>query len=176
MAKSSRRMRVHIAGGSLPARKPRAAPFLSSDPTERAVLRYLARRDRSEAQVAAFLEHHGTSPARIRAWVTALRRRGYVDDGSFALRWARARLTRRPMGRERLEQELLGQGLERALVLRALDRVYSEVSERDLARDLLSRRTGFMPSRSWMSRAGLLRRHGFDEETVCDVLGERSAS
>ncbi|MGH7166774.1 MAG: regulatory protein RecX, partial [Nitrospiraceae bacterium] len=94
---------VHIAEGSLPARKPRESSFPSSDPTERAVLRYLARRDRTEAQVVAFLERHGTSPSRIKAWMTELRRRGYVNDKSFALRWAHARLARRPMGRERLE-------------------------------------------------------------------------
>jgi regulatory protein len=106
--------------------------------------------------------------------MTALRRRGYVNDQTFALRWARARLTRRPMGRERLEAELLGQGLERTLILRALDQVYRDVTERDLARALLSRRAAAMPSRSRMWRAGLLRRYGFDEETVDDVLGERS--
>jgi SOS response regulatory protein OraA/RecX len=80
------------------------------------------------------------------------------------------------MGRERLEAELLGQGLERGLVLRALDRVYGEVRERDLARDLLNRRTAFTHSGSRTWQAGLLRRHGFDEETIRDVLGERSAS
>ena len=160
----------------MPARKPRESPFLSSDPTDRAVLRYLARRDRTEAQVVAFLEHHGTSHSRIRAWMTELRRRGYVNDGSYALRWARARLTRRPMGRERLEAELLGQGLERSLVLRALDRVYGEVRERDLARDLLNRRTALTQSGSRTWQASLLRRHGFDEETIRDVLGERSTS
>ncbi len=167
---------LHIAEGSLPTRKPKKSPFLSSDPTERAVLRYLARRDRTEAQVVAFLEHQGTSPGQIRVWMTALRRRGYVNDGSYALRWARARLTRRPMGRERLEAELLGQGLERDNVLRALDQLYGEVREPDLARDLLKRRDTFTRSRRRAWQAGLLRRHGFDEETIRDVLGERSTS
>jgi len=80
------------------------------------------------------------------------------------------------MGRERLEAELLGQGLERGLVLRALDRVYGEVRERDLARDLLNRRTALTQSGSRTWQAGLLRRHGFDEETIRDVLDERSTS
>lgn len=175
VAGSSRRVLVHVAEGSVPAPKPRRSSLPTPDPTER-VLRYLARRDRTEAQVTAFLERQGAPPNRIRALVREFRRRGYLNDEAYALRWARARLARRPMGRARLEAELLGQGLGRATAARTLDLLYGEISERDLARDLLNRRGALGTPAGRSREAGLLRRHGFDEETIRDVLGWSSWS
>ena len=119
-------------------------------------MRYLARRDRSEAQMAAYLEHRGASPSRVRTLLRQLRTRGYLNDERFAVSWGQARLARRPMGRQRLEAELLGQGLGPALVVRVLSRLYPQ-DEREIARRLLKRKPG---------NGSLLRRHGFSEETI----------
>jgi regulatory protein len=128
-----------------------------SDLLEGAALRYLARRDRSEAQMAAYLEHRGASPSKVRTLLRQLRTRGYLNDERFAVSWGQARLARRPMGRQRLEAELLGQGLGPPLVLRVLSRLYREQDEREIARRLLKRKPG---------NGSLLRRYGFSEETI----------
>jgi len=74
------------------------------------------------------------------------------------------------MGRERLAHELLAQGLQPATVARTLDLVYRELSERDLARTLLSRWLGPGRAASQARKAGLLRRYGFSDETIESVL------
>jgi SOS response regulatory protein OraA/RecX len=79
------------------------------------------------------------------------------------------------MGRERLSHELLAQGLQPVTVARALDLVYRELSERDLARTLLSRWVGPGREASQVRKAALLRRYGFSDETIEAVLGALGA-
>lgn len=140
--------------------------FPVSDPLEQAALRHLARRDRTVAQMKAYLlTRMGASPTRAMTLIKRLQARGYLKDRAYALRWARSRIERRPMGRERLEAELRGQGLDRNTVAEVLEQVYSEVDERDLARLLMGRTS---------VSAGLLRRYGFNEDLIGELFGEES--
>jgi regulatory protein len=143
----------------------------AADPVEAAAVRYLARRERTEAQVKAFLGRAGASAARIRSLLSRFREHGYLNDEAYAARWARARLARKPMGRARLEAELLAKGFERATVARALLQVSGEVSQVELARMLLARRRGRPQAPDRRRGASLLRRHGFDEEIIETVFG-----
>jgi regulatory protein len=131
---------------------------------ELAAVRYLARRARTEAQVEAFLTRAGASAACIRSLLARFRERGYLDDTAYALRWAQARLARRPMGPARLEAELLAKGFDRTTVAKVMRQVYAGVNQRELARTLLAR---------WPGRRGasLLRRYGFDDEVIEALLG-----
>jgi len=142
---------------------------LDDQEIEQAALRYLARRDRTESQVTSFLRRRGVSAARIAGLRGRLRRLGYLNDDVFARRWAESRIARKPMGRLRLEAELLAQGLDRPVVLNTLGAVYGGRSERDLARDLLQTRAGKALSQARQVR--LLRNYGFSEETIELVLG-----
>jgi regulatory protein len=125
-------------------------------------IRYLARKDRTEAQVRAHLGRRRVPAAATAGVIRQLRTQGLLDDERYARRWAVQRLARRPMGRERLEAELAAQGLSRRIVAAAADAAYEGISEDDLARRALSR-----PGRgpAW------LRRHGFTEETIEAVAG-----
>lgn len=159
----------------MPRQKPVQCDPPSADPRnldefERAALRYLTRRDRTQAQLRAYLRRVGTPPAVTRMLIKRLQARGYLNDEAYALRWARSRLARRPMGQDRLEAELLGQGLDRAIVLRTLALVYAETSERELASRLLARRSGTGRSGTPSRTAMLLRRYGFGEETIEAVM------
>ena len=150
--------------------KPIRFPLPADDSTEQAALRFLARRDRTEAQVRTYLSRTGASSGRIQTLIKQFVKRGYLNDEAFALRWAQRRLARRPMGRSRLEAELLRQGLDRAVTASALERVYKERSERDLARALLNQSSDLRTLRGRSRGANLLRRHGFDEETIEEAL------
>jgi SOS response regulatory protein OraA/RecX len=70
-----------------------------------------------------------------------------------------------------MEAELIGQGLDRSLVLNTLDEVYRGRSEQELAQALLRQRgrsgSGTGPSQ----QARLLRSHGFSEEAIEEVVG-----
>ena len=148
-----------------------AASEGTADPFEAAAVRYLARRERTEAQVKTYLSRAGAPASRIRALLSRLREHGYIDDEAYAVRWAQARLARRPMGQARLEAELLAKGFERATVARVLRQVYDELNQRDLARALLVRRLGRQQSSDRRRGASLLRRHGFDEEVIDELFG-----
>ena len=141
------------------------------DPIEQAALRYLARRDRTEAQMRAYLVRLGASSTHVRSVIKRCLEQGYLNDERYALRWANERLARRPMGRERLEAELIGQGLDRDTTERALEQVYGGRNERELALALLRQRSEARNPANRLREATLLRRYGFTEESIEAVLG-----
>ncbi len=143
----------------------------AADPFEAAAVRYLACRERTEAQVKAYLSRAGASAVRIRTLLSRFRKHGYINDDAYAARWAYARLARRPMGQARLEAELLAKGFERATVARTMRQVYCELSQRELARALLVERFGRQQLLDRRRGASLLQRHGFDEEIIEELFG-----
>ncbi|MGH7254216.1 MAG: regulatory protein RecX [Nitrospirales bacterium] len=142
----------------------------AGDDAETAALRFLARQARTESQVRAFLTRRGLSATRIHSLVGRLVARGYLDDEAFAVRWARARLTRSPVGRERMEAELCGQGVAPALAREVVARLYEEYPESDLAVALLTKRLRRNLKGSSFKAAALLRRAGFDEELIAHCV------
>jgi len=135
---------------------------------EQAALRYLARKDRTETQLHLFLQGRGVSSVQARSVVGRLRRLGYLNDEAYSRRWAADRVLKRPMGRSRLEAELLAQGFASALVDQVLNEIYGRRSERAWAEALLQakgqRKNGLA------RQVQLLRMHGFSEETIEEVL------
>jgi regulatory protein len=133
-------------------------------------MRFLARRDRTVAQVDRFLLGKGASPFEVREIVTRLTRLGYLDDRAYAERWIAARLARRPMGRARLEAELLAHGVADPLVGQAVRESLHNLDEETLAHRALSlaRRTSRRLTPGQALR--LLRQRGFEDETVERIL------
>lgn len=131
-------------------------------------LKYLARRDRTKAEVMAYLSRRGAGDGSQRAVVHKLARLGYLDDRRFAEAWAQAQLRRRPMGRERLKAELISKGVEDQGAEEAVQEAFRAVSERDTALQALRQRTVLTSS---TRSARFLQRRGFDEETIREVLG-----
>ena len=129
-------------------------------------IRYLARADRTAAQIERYVQDKGASQAQGRGVVRELERRGYLDDQAYATRWAEARLLRRPMGRERLKLELLSRGFEGTVAERALHSAYRSISEQELACRALEGRTTSMRPSQWVR---FLRQRGFDDDTIQQV-------
>ena len=143
-------------------RKPRQPPSPTVDAIEEAALRYLARSDRTEAQVKGYLARIGASAVRTRTIIRRFYKRGYLNDAGYARRWARDRLARKPMGRDRLEAELLAKGLAPVIVAETLDELYGDEQEQALA-EALARQISVTPS--------FLRRRGFQEDIIEAVFG-----
>ena len=137
-------------------------------------IRYLARWDRTSAQVERFLLGKGASPAQINETITRLSDLRYLNDGAYAERWIETCLARRPMGRERLEAELLFKGVSEAVAGRAIRAALRDLDEDTLARRALAviRRPGrrLTPAQS----VRLLRQRGFEEETIDRMIGDRT--
>lgn len=132
-----------------------------ADPIQQAALRYLARRDRTEAQIRAYLDRSGASPARIRRLIAEFHRLGYLNDDAYARRWAHDRLARKPMGPARLEHELRAQGLGERTIAATIEDLYRDTSEREVALKLVEARA---------VTPAFLRRWGFSEDTIESVL------
>src|SRR3972149_10872916 len=71
-------------------------------------VRYLARWDRTVAQVEQFLRDRGASPAQAKQTIGRLSDLRYLNDRAYAERWVESRLARRPMGRGGVQAELQG--------------------------------------------------------------------
>ena len=146
-----------------------AAP--SPDQWLQLAVRALARSDRTTAQIERLLAAKGASPSQIRAAIRRLTTLRYLDDVAFAGRWAERRLARMPMGRARLQEELLATGCPEHIVQATLRASYRKVSERDLARQVVTMAGRATSVKTFGRVARLLSQRGFDEDTIETVLG-----
>ena len=131
----------------------------------------LARSDRTTAQIERLLVAKGAIPAQIRVTVRRLTSLQYLNDEVFAVRWAERRLARMPMGRARLQDELLATGCSERIVHATLRAAYRKVSEQDLAVQVLTRASRTAPAKTPSRVARLLIQRGFDEDTIETVMG-----
>jgi regulatory protein len=152
----------------------------SGDEWFRRAVRYLARFDRTAAQVERFLTSKGAPRTQVKQVISRLSALRYLDDRAYAARWVEAMLVRRPMGRDRLKSELMAKGLAETLADDAIVEGLTGMDEETLARRALrlkGRRGGRNPRQR---TASLLRQRGFGEETIerimSDCLGEERAS
>jgi regulatory protein len=135
-------------------------------------VRYLARFDRTTAQVEQFLRNKGARPSETRSAVVRLLDLGYLDDRAFAKRWIESRLARKPMGIERLRYELLGKGLPEDLTDDAIRAQLSDLDEDTLARRALAMKQRRGRRLCPLHVSDLLHRWGFAEETVARIIRE----
>lgn len=134
-------------------------------------VRALARSDRTTAQIERLLAAKGASPSEIRAAIKRLTSLKYLDDAAFAVRWVERRLARMPMGRARLQEELLATGCLEQIVQTTVRAAYRKVSEQNLAQQVVTM-AGLVSSAQTLGRlARLLNQRGFDEDTIETVMG-----
>jgi len=129
-------------------------------------VRYLARWDRTAAQVEQFLLSKGAAAAQAKQTISRLSDLRYLDDRAYAERWLESRLARQPMGRERLLAELQAKGIQDAVAERAVKKALPDVDDDILAtRALKSWQRKGRPVTS-VQAVRLLRQWGFEEETI----------
>ena len=76
----------------------------------------------------------------IRAVVTRLKERGYLNDQSYAETYTRLRRENDKFGQRRVRQSLRQKGVSAAVVDKALDESYANTNEEKLAREYLERK------------------------------------
>lgn len=134
-------------------------------------VRALARSDRTTAQIERLLAAKGAPPSQVRAVIRRLVTLKYLDDIAFAARWADRRLARMPMGRARLQEELLATGCPEPIVQATLRATYRKVSEQDLAMQVVMTAGRATSAQTRGRVARLLTQRGFDEDTIETVMG-----
>src|SRR3954449_9973028 len=141
-----------------------------------AAWRYLAHRERTEAEVTARLERNDVEPALIEDVLGELREGGYVDDAGFARRFAEDRRTLDGWGSERIERRLHELGIDRGHIAAALaeDDGHDELAA---ATALLQRRFPSPPEtpRDLERALGFLVRKGYELELAHDALRRHGA-
>jgi regulatory protein len=137
-------------------------------------VRYLARFDRTAAQVERFLASKGASPAHVKQVMSRLSALRYLDDRAYAIRWLEATLARRPMGRDRLRSELMARGLGETLADDAIVEGLDGMDEETLARRALTLRGRHGGRLSRQRMVFLLRQRGFGEETIERIISDCS--
>src|SRR6476646_2581017 len=133
--------------------------------------RALNRRERTVAEMARLLAGKRVEPSAIDTVVAELREQGYLDDESYARRFAEDRRRLDAWGPDRIERRLASLVVSRELSAAALaDRGHEE--ELAAARELLARRFPDPPQtpRDRDRALGMLVRKGYDLELAYDAL------
>jgi regulatory protein len=136
-----------------------------------AAWRFLARRERTEAEVRARLERNDVDAALVAEILDTLREGGYVDDAGYARRFAEDRRNLDGWGAERIERRLRELGVDLAHIAEALQGGEGH-DELDAACALLARRFPTPPAtpRDLERALGFLVRKGYELELAHDAL------
>lgn len=111
------------------------APRRAGPPTRAAfvdALERLARRDHSEAELRRALSRAGHPEEDVAEAMERLRGRRFVDDASYAERFARSRLEHAGLGSRRLRHALRQRGVEKTLAERGVAAAVAQVGEGDV--------------------------------------------
>jgi len=105
-----------------------------------AALRALMRRAHSVHEMKQFLERRAEHKDLVAPVIARLRQQNYLDDGKFALNYARNHAQSRRQGRFRIARELRARGVPDAHIEAALDSVFAETDEASLVRARVKRK------------------------------------
>jgi regulatory protein len=133
-------------------------------------LRYIARWDRTVAQVEQYLRDKGASPAQATHTAGRLSDLRYLNDLAFSERWVDSRLARQPMGRDRMKAELQAKGIADSIADQAITTGLQGFSEEALARLALKTRQRNGRRLTPGQAQQLLRQRGFEEETISRMI------
>lgn len=134
--------------------------------------RAVSARERTEAELRAWLERRRVEPDAIEAAVAELTGGGYLDDAAYARRFAEDRRLLERWGAERIARDLERRGVAPELVVAALDRPDDREAELAAARSLLAERFREPPAhdpardRAWR----LLVRRGYPSELAYEAV------
>lgn len=138
--------------------------------------RFLAHRDRTEAEVRRHFTKKRVDPALVEEVVAALLEGGYVNDADFARRFGEDRRNLDGWGAERIERRLAELGVDRGLIRAAVGE--GDHDELTAACELLARRFPVLPQtpRDLERALGFLVRKGYELELAHDALRRHAAA
>ena len=130
-------------------------------------VRYLARSDKSNAEVTDYLIRRGASCSIAAATVQRLEQLGYLNEAAHAMRWSERRLAQKPIGYLRMREELLRRGFAATVAADTVERIYQTIDESELAAQALALRGG---RRTIAQDGRFLEARGFSQATIARVL------
>ncbi len=139
-----------------------------------AALKYLARRPRSRWEVRTYLHKKEHSPSATDATLNYLADLGYINDRRFAEDWGRSRIENRRFGKLRIRQELFQKGVDEGLIASALEKLFSEADEIQLARTCAEKRLPSLAGLDSLKQKRRLTQHlqrkGFSYDIIRNIV------
>ena len=131
----------------------------------------LNRRERTVTEMARLLAAKRVEPAAIETVLAELGEQGYLDDASYAQRFAEDRRRLDAWGAERIERKLLSLGIDRELIAAAIG-AQDGAGEMEAALEILARRFPEPPQtpRDRDRALGVLVLKGYGLELAHDAL------
>lgn len=126
-------------------------------------LNYLTARSRTVKEIADYLARKGFADSEIHDAVSRLQDLGLLDDRRVAKEWVSYCLSCKPLGKDRMEIDLVKRGVDRAIIQEILVSVDEDV-EFDQAVKLLAPRPVHQWTRDKLYR--FLRYRGFSYSTI----------
>ncbi|MCY3780202.1 MAG: RecX family transcriptional regulator [Chloroflexi bacterium] len=136
---------------------------------DRAV-RFLSFRPRSTAEVRRYLADNAIEEPVVQAVIEGLRERAYLDDLAFASFWLENRSRFKPMAPRALRYELRQKGVDDAVIDAVLSEFDADGAAYRAAKGRIHRYRGYTRQVFRRKLSGMLRRRGFDSETINDVI------
>ena len=137
-------------------------------------LKLLSFRPRSRKELKDRLKKKGFEQEAIEQTLNRLEELNLIDDHKFASMWVEEKLRYRPTGRRVLEQELYLKGIDKDIISEVLDKVYSDIDEKDLALKLFEKRKKqYAKLDEDVAKRrinNLLLRRGFSYQTVASIF------
>lgn len=141
-------------------------------------LALLAYRARSVEELRKKLKEKDFSERTIDRVIDDFLQVGLLDDRQFASAYVHSRMLQKPMGKRLLRQELFSKGIDEEEAEKAVEEVYSDLSEVNVAKDLVQRRIqkskmgGEEMKKQKKKLSQFLLRRGFDWGVISEVLQE----
>ena len=137
-------------------------------------IRALTRRAHSTHEMRKYLARRCEEKDAVSAVVARLREQRYLDDGRYALEYARRHANARRQGRFRIERELRARGVMDHYIDAALAAVFAETDEASLVRARIRRKLSSLRSPADEKKLASLYRSllaaGFSSDTIRDEI------
>lgn len=132
-------------------------------------------RPRSEYELRQRLKRRRYSESTVKEILLFLKEKGLVDDVEFARIWVESRI-KKPLGINRLRQELKIKGIDQDLIDEVIESVGSKYSEEEMIKDLIQRRWERLrhiePAKAKRRLFLYLLRRGFPSDTIQQELNK----
>jgi len=137
-------------------------------------LKLLAICDRSKGDLRDRLLKKGYSAEVVEEVLNRLESKGYLNDSSFALRFAADAVRRKNLGPDAVRSRLLKKGIKGELMEETIRNVFQDNDEADIARKALSKvyRKNISQQKEIKRLSDYLRRRGFSYDIIRKTIGE----
>lgn len=136
------------------------------------ILKFLAVRPRSEAEVRQRLRRQGVDEALQAVLLERLRQANLLNDAEFAQQWVENRAAFRPRSKRALQAELRHKGVSASVQAAVLPTVDEASAALNAARKRAARWAGLTWAEFRHKMGGFLARRGFDYDTISATTAE----